>query len=87
MTVETVLSIVAILGTVVVALINHLSKKKIEEAAQRNQKENQESIALLKSRLEEKKAEKDARRDYIYGAQKRLYKECEPFFFLLNEMA
>lgn len=87
MTIEITLSVIAIIGSVIVAAINHFSNKKIQEAAKRNQKENQESIALLNSRLEEKKAEKDARRDYLYDAKKRLYEECEPLFFLLNEMS
>ncbi|KON33012.1 MAG: hypothetical protein AC479_05970 [miscellaneous Crenarchaeota group-6 archaeon AD8-1] len=76
MSVEIVLSVIAIIGSVIVALITHFSTKK-----------NQESITLLNSKLEEKKAEKDARRDYLYDARKRLYEECEPLFFLLNEMS
>src|SRR5215212_1067166 len=36
-------------------------------------------------KLEEWKAERDARREYEYEARKRLYRELEPVLFLLNE--
>lgn len=46
---------------------------------------NQENVEVIKAKFAEQKAEKDARRDYLYDARKRLYEECEPIFFQLNE--
>ncbi len=42
-------------------------------------------LERVKADLAEEKAENDARRDYEYEARKRLYEECEPVFFQLNE--
>jgi formylmethanofuran dehydrogenase subunit E-like metal-binding protein len=42
-------------------------------------------IAQLKSELDRRNKELDARRDYEYGALKRLYMEYEPLRFLLIE--
>ena len=83
MAIEITIALIALLGTIVGGFLNYLYSKKNQEDAQRNQK----SIALLNSKLEEKRAEKDARRDYVFDARKRLYEECEPLFFLLNEMS
>ncbi len=38
---------------------------------------------VLKVTIADEKAEKDARRDYLYEARKRLYQEYEPLFFQL----
>lgn len=46
-----------------------------------------EKLQSLKAELDEQKAEKDARRDYVYEARKRLYQECEPLLFQLYEMS
>src|SRR5262249_2549810 len=48
---------------------------------------NQRDVEKLKAELTEKKSEKDARRDYVYEARKRLYKEYEPLFFQFTESA
>jgi hypothetical protein len=39
------------------------------------------------AKLEEERAERDARRDYEYEARKRLYEECEPLLFQALELA
>jgi hypothetical protein len=38
-------------------------------------------------KLEEQKAERDARREYEYEARKRLYRECEPILFQLQQFS
>lgn len=48
-------------------------------------RESLKRIEQLKSKMAEQKAVKDARLDYEYEARKRLYQECEPIFFQLNE--
>ena len=48
---------------------------------------NQRRLAIVQDLISEKKADRDARRDYEYEARKRLYVECEPLFFQMNEAA
>jgi hypothetical protein len=47
----------------------------------------QRRLAGLTHRLQEQRAERDARRDYEYDAKKRLYAECEPVIFEAMELA
>ncbi|WP_250033855.1 hypothetical protein [Paractinoplanes maris] len=47
----------------------------------------QRRVAELTHRLQEQRAERDARRDYEYDAKKRLYAECEPVIFEAMELA
>lgn len=47
----------------------------------------QRDITELTSRLQEQRAERDARRDYEYDAKKRLYTQCEPVIFEAMELA
>lgn len=47
----------------------------------------QHRMTELTSRLEEQRAERNARRDYEYEAKKRLYTECEPVLFEAMELA
>jgi hypothetical protein len=47
----------------------------------------QRDITELTSRLQEQRAERDARRDYEYEARKRLYTQCEPVIFEAMELA
>lgn len=50
------------------------------------QKQKQEhDLENLKSELQDKNAERDARRDYEYEARKKLYEEYEPLFFRFSE--
>jgi hypothetical protein len=46
---------------------------------------NERKLETLRDSLAEKRAERDAWRDYQYEARKRLYEECEPLFFQLRE--
>ncbi len=48
---------------------------------------NQRDVEQLKSELEERRDERDARRDYEYEARKRLYHQCGPLIFQLLEQA
>ena len=66
----------ALIGTIISLIWNYFSNKK-----------SQREIEILKSNLADQEAERDARRDYIYEAKKRLYKECEPLIFQLTETA
>lgn len=68
----------------IIAALTSLAMTVINIFATRN---NQRSLANFKADLEERKAKSDARRDYEYDARKRLYRECEPLFFLLNEFS
>jgi hypothetical protein len=54
---------------------------------QSNIAQAQRDIAELTSQLQEKSAERDARRDYEYEAKKRLYSQCEPVIFEAMELA
>jgi hypothetical protein len=47
----------------------------------------QQALAQLDSKLQEQRAERDARRDYEYEAKKRLYTQCEPIIFQAMELA
>lgn len=51
-----------------------------------NQKTNR-SIEIFKAQLADKKADKDARREYEFEAKKRLYHEFEPLLFQLVELS
>jgi hypothetical protein len=48
---------------------------------------SQRQLAELSHRLDEQRAERNARRDYEYDAKKRLYEECEPVLFEAMELA
>jgi len=47
----------------------------------------QKRVTALQDKLQESRAERDARRDYEYEAKKRLYAECEPVLFEALELA
>lgn len=71
-----VAALIAALVSLLVAVVNAFWSRR-----------NQRELETLKTRLSEEKAEQDARRDYKYDARKRLYEECEPLFFQINEAA
>ena len=48
---------------------------------------NLEQLELLRAKLGEQGRERDARRDYEYEAQNRLYTQCEPLLFQLADLA
>ena len=60
--------------SVVVAVMNNLATKR-----------NDQELARLNASIRKEQAEQDARRDYLYEARKRLYKECGPVLFRLSE--
>ncbi|MDQ3804091.1 MAG: hypothetical protein M3416_09710 [Acidobacteriota bacterium] len=79
-------------GTVVTALVGVLVAYLNIRAARRTQRELQElkqssdaQLAYLNAAIRKEQAEQDARRDYLYEARKRLYKECGPILFRLAE--
>ena len=69
-------ALIAAMAALVVAVITHLSSRS-----------NQRAIEELRNRYAENKAERDARRDYLYEARKRLYHECGPIVFQLAELS
>ncbi len=81
---------VALFGAVIANIQAHRTQKQatltqIELA----RKSEVAAVALkeLQARIDAQAAEHSARRDYEYEARKRLYAECEPLFFQLNESA
>ena len=50
-------------------------------------KRNDTKLEMLRNSLEIKKDEEAARRDYEFGARKRLYNKCEPLLFQLGELS
>jgi hypothetical protein len=74
-TIKLWVALIAAGASLVVALVSHLSTRA-----------NQREIEVLKAKLSEETAEKDAKRDYQYEARKRLYKECGPILFQLTEI-
>jgi hypothetical protein len=82
----------ALAGTVITALLSLIIAYFNNRASRRNQRELQqlkqnsdEELARLNAAIRTEQAEQDARRDYLYEARKRLYKECEPLFFRFAE--
>jgi len=69
--------IVSLLGVFISYLFTRRNQKELDK--------NQRSLESLKDELAEGKAERDARRDYIYEARKSLYQEFEPLLFQLVE--
>lgn len=72
---------------IVVALISALSALIVALVTYFATRSNQRDIEHVKAELLEKKAERDALRDYEYEARKRLYHECGPLMFQLLEQA
>lgn len=48
---------------------------------------SQKTATILSDQLQERRAERDARRDYVYAAKQRLYGECDPVIFEALELA
>lgn len=76
MDIKIVTALIAAVASLVVSLLNTVWGRR-----------NQRDLEALRARLTEERAERDARRDYEYDARKRLYEECEPLFFQINEAA
>jgi hypothetical protein len=75
-TISLIVAVIAALASFFVAGISYLSTRK-----------NARDLESLKANLAEKQAEKNARRDYLYEARKRLYQEYEPLLFQLVELS
>jgi hypothetical protein len=58
-----------------------------ETQLRKKQEEFEQDLELLRGRLREVEAERDARRDYEYEARKRLYSEIQPLLFQLKELS
>jgi DNA repair exonuclease SbcCD ATPase subunit len=58
-----------------------------ETQIRNKQEEFEQDLELLRGRLREVEAERDARRDYEYEARKRLYSEIQPLLFQLQELS
>jgi Na+-translocating ferredoxin:NAD+ oxidoreductase RnfG subunit len=78
-----IVALFALSSSVIVAFITYFSNRKLSEANRKSQAE----LEVLKKRLESKKSEEDARRDYNYEAIRRLYREFEPVLFQLVELS
>jgi hypothetical protein len=78
-----IIAVIAALTSFSVAGISYLNSRKNERSTQANQ----EALETLKADLAALQAEKNARRDYVYEARKRLYQEYEPLFFQLVELS
>ena len=75
-TISLIVAVIAALSSLFVAGVSYLSSRK-----------NARDLESLKVDLAEKQAEKNARRDYLYEARKRLYQEYEPLLFQLVELS
>lgn len=81
---------IGIIGAVFAAIVSLISLFFTLRASRANQVElqkHQRELEELKTNLQQKSADRDARRDYEYDARKRLYQQCEPLLFQLFEHA
>lgn len=92
---STIISIIVVLTaaitSLIVAVMNHFSAKKnahdLETFKTKLTSELTKELDSFRADIAEKQAEKNARRDYLYEARKRLYQEYEPLLFQLIELA
>jgi hypothetical protein len=84
-------ALIAAIASFIVAVINHFSTKKntrdLETFKTKLSAELTKELDSFRADIAEKQAEKNARRDYLYEARKRLYQEYEPFLFQLVELS
>jgi hypothetical protein len=76
----------SLVGTMANAVFTRRAQEEARNASEQLQR-YQKDLKNLESRLAERRAEKDARRDYEYEALKRMYHECSPLLFQLAEQA
>jgi len=81
-----VAALASLLGTMANAVFTRRAQEQARAASEQLQR-YQKDLRNLESRLAERRAEKDARRDYEYEALKRMYHECSPLLFQLAEQA
>ena len=89
--VSTIGALIAAIASFIVAVINHFSTKKntrdLEAFKTKLTAEFTKELDSFRADIAEKQAEKNARRDYLYEARKRLYQEYEPLLFQLVELS
>jgi hypothetical protein len=89
-------AVIAAAVSVTVALMNNRAARENERKLQELRGHTDRKLQVLKERgdrklarlnasIQREQAEQDARRDYLYEARKRLYKECGPLLFRLSE--
>lgn len=93
-TVALITSAAAIVGCIANGIFARSNQRKMLEIQDENNDKKmrvqeliEKKLQEFKAKLDEKKSEKDARRDYEYEALRRLYKECSPILFQLSESA
>lgn len=87
---STIAAFIAAGGALAVSVISWLASRSNQQLNIKNQVELQryeKDLKRLQAEIDEKRAERDARRDYEYEALKRLYQECSPLLFQLSEQA
>ncbi len=86
-----VVALIAAITSIAVAFINHFSRKKnnrdFETFKTKLTADLTKELDSFRADIAEKQAEKNARRDYLYEARKRLYQEYEPLLFQLVEFS
>ncbi len=86
-----VVALIAAITSFIVAIVNHFSRKKnthdLETFKIKLTADVTKELDSFRADIAEKQAEKNARRDYLYEARKRLYQEYEPLLFQLVEFS
>lgn len=76
-------AISSIIGVFLTGLIGYLNQEKLAKI----QALNQEHLALLQEKIDNRMQIENARREYEFEARKRLYQQCEPILFQLYELS
>jgi hypothetical protein len=86
-----IVALTAAITSLIVAVVNHFSTKKnthdLETFKTKLTADLTKELDSFRADIAEKQAEKNARRDYLYEARKRLYQEYEPLLFQLVEFS
>jgi signal transduction histidine kinase len=82
---EILVALIAAIASLVVAIatavLNYVTKRRSDTRLQTLEHHSSVELARLNDRLTESRAERDAYRDYIYDAKKKLYTELQPLLF------
>lgn len=78
-------ALVSIGVSITVAVLNNSASRRNQKELQGLKRRHDEELANLNAAITERQSEENARRDYVYEARKRLYKECGPLLFRLSE--
>src|SRR5438552_88350 len=86
-----IVALTAAITSLIVAVVNHFSTKKnthdLETFKAKLTTDLTKELDSFRADIVDKQAEKNARRDYLYEARKRLYQEYEPLLFQLVEFS